>query len=130
MRSLHSLNIILLYSAYFYNIKALKICDIFTAVIDLWVTCMVGDSLSPAAITRDLETRFVGQRVIYYPSLTSTNEVAKQEAQRGAAEGTVVIADEQTVGRETQHLFTYERRGGGRPSPPPPRRGHGGGGDG
>ncbi len=55
--------------------------------------------LSPAFITRGLETRLVGQRVICYPSLTSTNEVAKQEAQQGAAEGTVILADEQTAGK-------------------------------
>ncbi len=60
---------------------------------------MSGDILSAASITRDLETRFVGQRVIYYPSLTSTMEVAKREAQQGAAEGTVIIADEQTTGK-------------------------------
>jgi len=60
---------------------------------------MVGDSLSAASITSELETRFVGQRVIYYPSLTSTMEVARREAQQGAAEGTVIIADEQTAGR-------------------------------
>ena len=56
-------------------------------------------SLSPASITNNLETRFIGQRVIYYPSLASTMEVAKQEAQKGAAEGTVIIADEQTTGK-------------------------------
>ncbi len=60
---------------------------------------MVEDNLSPASITKDLETRFVGQRVIYYPSLASTMEVARQEAQQGAVEGTVIIAEEQTVGR-------------------------------
>ena len=60
---------------------------------------MVENSLSPASITDNLETHFIGQRVIYYPRLTSTMDVAKQEAQRGAAEGTVVIADEQTVGK-------------------------------
>ncbi len=57
------------------------------------------DSLSTASIASNLATRFVGQRVIYYPSLTSTMEVAKQEAQQGAVEGTVVVADEQTAGR-------------------------------
>ncbi|MFC1943460.1 biotin--[acetyl-CoA-carboxylase] ligase [Chloroflexota bacterium] len=60
---------------------------------------MVGDSLSPAVITRDLETRFVGQKVIYYTSLTSTMEVARQEARRGVVEGTVIVADEQTAGK-------------------------------
>lgn len=60
---------------------------------------MVENNLSPASITSNLGTHFVGQRVICYPSLTSTMEVAKQEAQLGAVEGTVVIADEQTAGR-------------------------------
>ncbi len=60
---------------------------------------MVGDSLSAAAVTKDLQTRFVGQRVIYYPSLTSTNDIAKKEAQDGAVEGTVILADEQTAGK-------------------------------
>ncbi len=60
---------------------------------------MVENSLSPASITTNLETRFVGQRVIYYPSLTSTMEMAKQEVQQGAVEGTVIIADEQTAGK-------------------------------
>lgn len=60
---------------------------------------MVENSLSPASITNNLETRFVGQRVIYYPSLASTMEVAKQEALKGATEGTVIIADEQTAGK-------------------------------
>ena len=57
------------------------------------------NSLSPASITSNLETRFIGQRVIYYPRLASTMEVAKQEVQQGATEGTVVIADEQTAGK-------------------------------
>jgi len=60
---------------------------------------MVEKSLSPASITNNLETHFIGQRVIYYPSLASTMEVAKQAAQKGAAEGTVVITDEQTAGK-------------------------------
>jgi len=55
--------------------------------------------LSPTAITDNLGTRFIGQRVIYYPSLTSTNDVAKQKAQQGAKEGTAIVAGEQTAGR-------------------------------
>ncbi len=60
---------------------------------------MVADSLSADSISRDLETRFVGQRVIYYPSLTSTMEAARQEARQGVMEGTVVVAGEQTAGK-------------------------------
>lgn len=61
---------------------------------------MEGDSLSAASITDNLETHFIGRRVICYPRLTSTMEVAKREAaRRGAAEGTVIVADEQTAGK-------------------------------
>jgi BirA family biotin operon repressor/biotin-[acetyl-CoA-carboxylase] ligase len=60
---------------------------------------MEEDSLSPAAITNNLETLFIGQRVIYYSSLSSTMDVARRQAQQGAIEGTVVIAEEQTAGR-------------------------------
>ena len=66
---------------------------------------MVKNSLSTASITRDLETRFVGQEVIYYTSLTSTMEVARQEAQQGAVEGTVIVADEQTAGKGRIKLY-------------------------
>jgi len=57
------------------------------------------NSLAAAAITDNLGTRFVGQKVIYYPTLTSTNDVAKRQAQQGVVEGTVVIAEEQTAGK-------------------------------
>jgi len=60
---------------------------------------MVEDSLSPAAITDGLSTRFIGQAVIGYPSLPSTNDVARRLAQEGAKEGTVIVAEEQTAGR-------------------------------
>ena len=60
---------------------------------------MVRDTLSPALITRNLKTRFIGQKVIYYPRLASTMDLARQEARQGAAEGTVIITGEQTAGK-------------------------------
>jgi BirA family biotin operon repressor/biotin-[acetyl-CoA-carboxylase] ligase len=63
------------------------------------VAVVMGNGLSPASITTNLETHFIGQRVVHYPSLPSTMDVARQEAVRGAAEGTIVIADEQTAGK-------------------------------
>lgn len=60
---------------------------------------MIGNDLSPASIATNLGTRFLGQRVICYRRLTSTMEVARQEAKQGTAEGTVIIAGEQTAGR-------------------------------
>jgi len=41
----------------------------------------------------------IGRTVLYYPSVGSTNETAKQEAGQGVQEGTVVVAGEQTAGR-------------------------------
>ena len=46
-----------------------------------------------------LGTRFIGKRILYFPRLSSTMDAARQEAVRGAAEGTVIIAGEQTAGR-------------------------------
>ncbi len=57
------------------------------------------NGLSAASISHNLDTRFIGQRVIYYPTVTSTMEIARRETQNGAAEGTVILADEQTAGR-------------------------------
>jgi len=71
----------------------------------------MGNSLSPASIADNLETSFIGQRVIYYPSLTSTMVVAKREVQRGAAEGTVIIADEQTAGKGRKKRIWLSPRG-------------------
>ncbi len=60
---------------------------------------MADENLSANEITQGLETRFIGQRVLYFPSVTSTNEMAKQEARQGAAAGTVIITGEQTKGK-------------------------------
>jgi BirA family biotin operon repressor/biotin-[acetyl-CoA-carboxylase] ligase len=60
---------------------------------------MVEDSLSADAITDNLDTSFIGQRIIYYPRLNSTNDIAKRWARQGAEEGTVIVAEEQTAGR-------------------------------
>jgi len=60
---------------------------------------MIEDSLSLALARDNLKTHFIGQRVIYSPRLISTMDVARQEAQQGTAEGTIVIAGEQTGGR-------------------------------
>ena len=60
---------------------------------------MAGEDTPPASITGKLDTRFIGQKIIYFPQLSSTMDVARSEAWQGAAEGTVIIAGEQTSGR-------------------------------
>ncbi len=57
------------------------------------------DPISAAAIERDLKTRVIGRRVVYHARVRSTNDIARQLAEAGEPEGTLVIADEQTAGR-------------------------------
>jgi BirA family biotin operon repressor/biotin-[acetyl-CoA-carboxylase] ligase len=57
------------------------------------------DSFDLPALDRDLAgTPFAGQ-IRYFPSIHSTNTLAMKEADEGAANGVVYIADEQTAGR-------------------------------
>lgn len=51
------------------------------------------------SISGSLDTKFVGRKVVYFPQLSSTMDVAREEARRGAAGGTVIITGEQTGGR-------------------------------
>ncbi len=60
---------------------------------------MTEDILSAEIITEGLETRVIGKTVVYYSSVTSTNDIAREQAKRGAEEGAVVIADEQIAGK-------------------------------
>ena len=60
---------------------------------------MTNEKLSVEAITRDLNTRVLGQRVLYYERIGSTNDAARQLVDEGEPEGTLVLADEQTAGR-------------------------------
>jgi len=60
---------------------------------------MSAEILNSSIITKGLKTRFIGQNVLYYPSVSSTNDIARQQAQAKAPEGIVVIADRQTSGR-------------------------------
>ena len=55
--------------------------------------------LSVESIKRGLKTELIGQSVVYYSSIGSTNEVLKELAVQGAPEGAMVIADEQTGGK-------------------------------
>lgn len=55
--------------------------------------------LSSDAISDGLGTKIIGSRVVYYDRLPTTMDAARDEARRGAGEGTVVVAGEQTAGR-------------------------------
>lgn len=55
--------------------------------------------LSSKTITAALNTHRLGQTVLYFPQISSTNDVVHAEAAAGAADGLLVVADEQTAGR-------------------------------
>lgn len=60
---------------------------------------MIEETLSPQNILNNLNTEFMGQKIIYYPSLESTMDTARREAQWGAQAGTIVVTEEQTAAR-------------------------------
>lgn len=60
---------------------------------------VASDRLLSAEIEHDLTTLVVGKTVITHAEVDSTNAVARQLAETGADEGTVIIADRQSAGR-------------------------------
>ena len=57
------------------------------------------DKLYPEEIGEKLATRFFGQSIYYCESTPSTNDLAKELAQKGMPEGTLIVVEEQTGGR-------------------------------
>lgn len=49
-------------------------------------------------LRRGLNTRLLGRTIVFFAQTNSTNVVAKEMAERGAPDGTVVIADYQSAG--------------------------------
>ena len=59
----------------------------------------LADPVTPEAIRQGLSTRVIGREIVFFDTIDSTSKVLRQAAARGAAEGTVVLANEQTHGR-------------------------------
>jgi BirA family biotin operon repressor/biotin-[acetyl-CoA-carboxylase] ligase len=57
------------------------------------------DSLSATEINHYLKTKIIGKKILSFHSVKSTNDIAAQMAAKGAAEGTVITAEKQTLGR-------------------------------
>jgi len=55
--------------------------------------------LSAERIREVLQTSTFGRQVLYFPTIGSTNDEAKAQAEAGAPEGLLVLADYQTAGR-------------------------------
>ena len=60
---------------------------------------MTSDTLAARDVKRGLATAVVGARVRCHRSIPSTMDAARRAAERGAPEGTVVLAEQQTRGR-------------------------------
>ncbi len=73
---------------------------------------MAPPDLSAEEISRRLETMRFGRVLQIHDAVTSTNDLARQLAEAGAAEGTAVLAREQLAGRGREGRPWVSPRGG------------------
>ncbi len=59
----------------------------------------VPDTIAEEEVASRLTTERMGRQIRYFSRIDSTNQYAKRIAEEGAADGTLVIADEQTAGK-------------------------------
>lgn len=59
----------------------------------------VPDRLYPFEVNHGLNTKFMGRRISYFDTASSTMDIATQLGMQGASEGTLVLAESQTKGR-------------------------------
>jgi len=57
------------------------------------------DILTKAEVDKYLNTEYIGRNIIYFDSIDSTNTKAKELANLGMGQGTLVISEEQVLGR-------------------------------
>ncbi|MGR5985876.1 biotin--[acetyl-CoA-carboxylase] ligase [Bacillus cytotoxicus] len=71
------------------------------------------DKVTANEIQLGLQTDFIGRTVYFEESVESTRHVAAKLAYEGAAEGTIVVAEEQTAGRGRLSRKWYSPKGTG-----------------
>lgn len=57
------------------------------------------DLLSFEEVSKNLHTKYIGKNIMYFSTIDSTNNKSKELALDGSPNGTVVISEEQTLGR-------------------------------
>jgi BirA family biotin operon repressor/biotin-[acetyl-CoA-carboxylase] ligase len=67
---------------------------------------------SAKALREELTTSFLGRRLEYRAALGSTQDLARELAQAGAAEGTVIVAGRQTAGQGRLGRYWVSPAGG------------------
>lgn len=60
---------------------------------------MMNGNVNLEDLIGDIETNLVGRSLRFFDNVASTNDVARKLAEDGAADGTVVVAGQQTAGR-------------------------------
>lgn len=68
--------------------------------------------LLPYEIRLKLKTKILGKEIVYFKRVSSTNDVAKDLASKGAPEGLLVLAEEQTKGRGRMGRSWFSPLGG------------------
>ncbi|MBU4304235.1 MAG: biotin--[acetyl-CoA-carboxylase] ligase [Candidatus Omnitrophica bacterium] len=71
------------------------------------------DRMLPDEIGYGLKTDLIGKKIISYASTTSTNDIGCSLAEQCAAEGTVIISEEQTRGKGRQGRSWVSPKGAG-----------------
>ena len=71
------------------------------------------DLLLPSEIQIELDTKVISKEMHYHPVVDSTNSLAKALAYHGAADGAIVVAEEQEYGKGRLERYFYSPRGKG-----------------
>lgn len=74
---------------------------------------VVPDRLCPEEIIPHFNTQWMGKRILYFNDIGSTNIEARDEAQRGAPEGTIVVSEMQNngMGRLARGWYSPQYKG-------------------
>lgn len=66
----------------------------------------------PEEVLPDLNTKIIGRNLCYFKTLSSTNLFARELAKKGVEDGTVVVADTQSMGRGRRNREWFSPYGG------------------
>ncbi len=77
-----------------------------------WRLVCLPEAMSYFEIERGLATSFLGRCLFTYRIIGSTNETARMLAESGAADGTLLVAEEQRAGRGRRGTGWYSPAGG------------------
>ncbi len=73
---------------------------------------LIPDFLYPGEIKKGLKTQSLGKEIHYFHQVDSTNRAAKDLAEDGVPEGTVVLAEEQSQGKGRMNRHWHSPAGG------------------